>query len=66
MSIVVAVMLLLAGIGARFDRPRLRREQHASAPWSAWARFVLAHRRTAAVLGVGGDGPTQQDFINAV
>ena len=55
-SIAVAVTLLpvlLATIGPRIDRPRLRHEVHASRPWSAWARFVLRHRKTAAVVGGG-------------
>jgi RND superfamily putative drug exporter len=55
-SIAVAVTLLpvlLATVGPRIDRPRLRHEVHASRPWSAWARFVLRHRKTAAVVGGG-------------
>jgi len=55
-SIGVAVTLLpvlLAAAGARLDRPRWRRETHASRPWSAWARFVLRHRKAAAVAGAG-------------
>ncbi|WP_194896671.1 MMPL family transporter, partial [Catenulispora pinisilvae] len=54
-SIGVAVTLLpvlLAAAGNRIDRPRWRREAQASRPWSAWARFVLRHRKSAAVLGV--------------
>lgn len=53
-SIAVAVTLLpvlLATAGPRIDRPRLRHEGHASRPWSAWARFVLRHRKTAASIG---------------
>ncbi|MEY9854952.1 RND superfamily putative drug exporter [Catenulispora sp. GAS73] len=55
-SIGVAVTLLpvlLAAAGTRIDRPRWRRETHASGPWSAWARFVLRHRKSAAVVGAG-------------
>ncbi|WP_194914380.1 MMPL family transporter [Catenulispora rubra] len=55
-SIGVAVTLLpvlLAAVGSRIDRPRWRRETHASRPWSAWARFVLRHRKSAAVVGAG-------------
>jgi RND superfamily putative drug exporter len=55
-SIAVAVTLLpvlLATVGPRIDRPRLRHEVHASRPWSGWARFVLRHRKTAAVVGGG-------------
>jgi RND superfamily putative drug exporter len=55
-SIGVAVTLLpvlLAAAGTRIDRPRWRRETHASRPWSAWARFVLRHRKSAAVVGAG-------------
>jgi RND superfamily putative drug exporter len=42
---------LLAAIGPRIDRPRLRHEVHASRPWSAWARFVLRHRIGASLAG---------------
>jgi RND superfamily putative drug exporter len=53
-SVAAAITLLpvlLATIGPRLDRPRLRKEVHASRPWSAWARLVLRHRKTAAVAG---------------
>jgi RND superfamily putative drug exporter len=53
-SIAVAITVLpalLATIGPRIDRPRLRHEAHASRPWSAWARFVLRHRKAATALG---------------
>ncbi len=53
-SIAVAISLLpvvLATVGPRLDRPRLRREVHASRPWSAWARLVLRHRKLAAAIG---------------
>lgn len=53
-SIAVALTLLpalLASAGAFLDRPRLRREVHASRPWSAWARLVLRHRNSGAVIG---------------
>jgi RND superfamily putative drug exporter len=55
-SIAVALTLLpalLAGIGPSLDRPRLRREGSASRPWSAWARGVLRHRKSAALVGAG-------------
>jgi RND superfamily putative drug exporter len=55
-SIAVAVTLLpvlLATVGPRIDRPRLRHEVHASRGWTAWARFVLRHRRMAAIGGGG-------------
>lgn len=54
-SVAVAVTLLpvlLATVGPRLDRPRLRNEVGASRPWRAWARFILRHRRAAA-LGAG-------------
>jgi RND superfamily putative drug exporter len=54
MSIAVAVTLLpvlLATVGPRIDRPRLRHEVHASRGWTAWARFVLRHRGTAVLVG---------------
>jgi RND superfamily putative drug exporter len=53
-SIAVALTLLpalLASAGPFLDRPRLRREVHASRPWSAWARLVLRHRNSGAFLG---------------
>jgi len=53
-SIAVAISLLpvlLATVGPRLDGPRLRREVHASRPWSAWARLVLRHRKLAALTG---------------
>lgn len=53
-SIAVALTLLpalLASAGPFLDRPRLRREVHASRPWSAWARLVLRHRNSGAVIG---------------
>ena len=53
-SVAVALTLLpalLAGVGPWLDRPRLRREVHASRPWTAWARLVLRHRRAAAMVG---------------
>ena len=55
-SIGVAVTLLpvlLAAAGSRLDRPRWRRETHASRPWSAWARFVLRHRKAPRWSGPG-------------
>ncbi|HUE60807.1 MAG TPA: MMPL family transporter [Acidimicrobiales bacterium] len=53
-SIAVALTLLpalLASAGPFLDRPRLRREVHASRPWSAWARLVLRHRNSGAFIG---------------
>jgi RND superfamily putative drug exporter len=53
-SIAVALTLLpalLASAGPFLDRPRLRREVHASGPWTAWARLVLRHRNSGAVIG---------------
>jgi RND superfamily putative drug exporter len=52
-SVAVAVTLLpvvLATIGPRLDRRHARREDHASRGWSAWARFVVRHRWSAAIL----------------
>ena len=51
-SVAVAVTLLpvvLATIGPKLDRPRMRRQDRASRGWSAWARFVVRHRWAAAV-----------------
>ena len=53
-SIAVALTLLpalLASAGPFLDRPKLRREVHASRPWSAWARLVLRHRNSGAFIG---------------
>jgi RND superfamily putative drug exporter len=55
-SVAVALTLLpalLASAGPFLDRPRLRREVHASRPWTAWARLVLRFRKSGAVLGGG-------------
>jgi RND superfamily putative drug exporter len=55
-SIAVAVSLLpvlLATVGPRIDRPRLRHETRASRGWTRWAGFVLRHRRVAALTGGG-------------
>ena len=52
-SVAVAITLLpvvLATIGPRLDRRHARREDRASRGWSAWARFVVRHRWSAAVL----------------
>jgi putative drug exporter of the RND superfamily len=52
-SVAVAVTLLpvvLATIGPRLDRRHARREDHAGRGWSAWARFVVRHRWSAAIL----------------
>jgi RND superfamily putative drug exporter len=55
-SVAVALTLLpalLASAGPFLDRPRLRKETHASRPWTAWAQVVLRHRNKAAVAGGG-------------
>ena len=52
-SVAVATTLLpvvLATIGPRLDRRHSRREDRASRGWSAWARFVLRHRWSAAIV----------------
>jgi RND superfamily putative drug exporter len=54
-AVAVAVTLLpvlLATIGPRLDHPRLRREIHASRPWTGWARLVLRHRVSAFAAGL--------------
>ncbi len=53
-SVAVALTLLpalLASAGPFLDRPRFRKETHASRPWTAWAELVLRHRKKAAVAG---------------
>jgi putative drug exporter of the RND superfamily len=52
-SVAVAITLLpvvLATAGPRLDRRHARREDRASRGWSAWARFVVRHRWSAAIL----------------
>jgi RND superfamily putative drug exporter len=54
-TVAVAITLLpvlLASIGPAVDRPRLRREVHASRPWTGWARLVLRHRAAALAGGL--------------
>jgi len=54
-AVAVAITLLpvlLATIGPRLDHPRLRREVHASRPWTGWARPVLRHRAAALAGGL--------------
>jgi RND superfamily putative drug exporter len=54
-AVAVAVTLLpvlLATIGPSLDHPRLRREVHASRPWTGWARLVLRHRAVALAGGL--------------
>ena len=54
-SVAVAITLLpalLASAGPFLDRPRLRREIHASRPWSGWAGLVLRHRKVGAAAGM--------------
>jgi putative drug exporter of the RND superfamily len=53
-SVAVALTLLpvvLAKLGPRADRRRLRRTDRAERHWSAWARFVVRHRVVAAIAG---------------
>ncbi len=53
-SVAVATTLLpvlLATVGPRLDWPHLRRETHASRPWTAWARLVTRHSKAAALAG---------------
>jgi putative drug exporter of the RND superfamily len=54
-SVAVAITLLpvlLATFGPTLDHPRLRREVHASGPWTGWARLVLRHRAAALAGGL--------------
>jgi RND superfamily putative drug exporter len=43
---------ILGGFGQRMDWPRLRHEDHASRPWSAWGRTVVRHRGLAAATAL--------------
>src|SRR4051812_32868874 len=52
-SVAVAVTLLpvvLATIGPRLDRRHAGHEDRVSRRWSAWARFVVRHRWSAAIV----------------
>ena len=40
--------VILSGAGRRMDWPRLRHEDQASRPWTAWGRLVVRHRALAA------------------
>ncbi len=54
-TVAVATTLLpvlLAAIGPAADKPRLRREVHASRLWTGWARLVLRHRVAALTGGM--------------
>jgi RND superfamily putative drug exporter len=54
-SVAVTLTLLpavLGGIGPRVDWPRVRHEDHASRPWTAWARGVVRHRGAAATVAL--------------
>jgi len=47
-SVVLTLLpALLSSIGPRIDYPRIRHEGTASRGWSAWARFIVAHRFVA-------------------
>ena len=51
-SVAVAITLLpvvLATVGPRLDRRRLRRTDRAGRLWTAWARFVVRNRWAAAI-----------------
>jgi putative drug exporter of the RND superfamily len=52
-SVAVAITLLpvvLAAAGPRLDRRHTGREDRASRGWTAWARIIVRHRWSAAVL----------------
>lgn len=54
-SVAVTLTLLpalLGSIGPRVDWPRVRHEDRASRAWTAWARGVVRHRGSAAVLAL--------------
>ncbi len=55
-SVVVSSTLLpviLSKAGPFLDRPRIRRGESSSRPWSAWARFVVRRRWAAALVALG-------------
>jgi RND superfamily putative drug exporter len=54
-SVAVALTMLpvvLATVGPRADRRRLRRTERAERHWASWARLVVRHRVAAVVSGV--------------
>jgi putative drug exporter of the RND superfamily len=54
-SVAVALTMLpvvLATVGRRADRRRLRRTERAERHWASWARLVVHHRVAAVVTGV--------------
>ncbi|MDA8321328.1 MAG: MMPL family transporter, partial [Actinomycetota bacterium] len=54
-SVAVSITLLpafLAGVGRRFDWPKLRHEAAPARGWTAWARLVVRQRWLAAILGL--------------
>jgi putative drug exporter of the RND superfamily len=54
-SVAVALTMLpvvLATIGPRADRRRLRRTDRAERHWASWARLVIRHRTIAVVSGL--------------
>jgi RND superfamily putative drug exporter len=54
-SVAVALTMLpvvLATIGPRADRRRLRRTDRAERHWASWARLVIRHRTLAVVSGL--------------
>jgi RND superfamily putative drug exporter len=55
-SVAAALTLLpvvLAALGPRADRRRLRRTERAERHWAGWARLVLRRRWTATAVGAG-------------
>jgi RND superfamily putative drug exporter len=55
-SVAVALTMLpvvLATVGPRADRRRLRRTDRAERHWASWARVIIRHRVIAVVTGVG-------------
>src|SRR5918997_1919878 len=55
-SVAVALTLLpvvLATVGPRADRRRLRRTDRAERNWARWAGLVVRHRAAAAIAGAG-------------
>jgi putative drug exporter of the RND superfamily len=54
-SVLVCFTLLpalLAGVGPRVDRPRIRKEAAASRGWTAWARLIVRRRWLATATGL--------------
>jgi RND superfamily putative drug exporter len=56
---------ILGGIGPRIDWPKIRHENKASRSWSRWARLVVRHRVTGAIVALAALGVLIAAFFGA-